>query len=350
MVTALDTRRTYRERVLLKIKIMTTVYRSLFRRAWTLTWHSKHLWLFGLLSALLMGGGELNVLFRNTERIARLGEWAYMVRAGERGLTAWRLQSLIDLPTGMYVVGVACVLVAGIVLYFALVAQGALIRGIDRERRERQTLSLGLREGKKYVGRIALLTLYYHVGAGAVWAIVCLPPFLLYLAFGSSFWFILFLLIAFVCLVPVALALTLLYRFAMIICVCEDVPVQESVLRALRLARTNWIIMLELAVFLTLGVTAAALVGVSLIVIAVLILFGPLMMFGYVFSAPLVFTASGLAAVIFLLIGVASFGAIVAVFQQTAWVYLYYRVRENPPYAKIVRTLALLALRLKGKK
>ncbi len=297
-----------------------------------------------------MGGGELNVLFRNTERIARLGEWAYMVRTGERGLIAWRLQSLIDLPAGMYVVGVVCAIIAGIVLYFALVAQGALIRGIDRERREQQTLSFGLREGKKYVGRIALITLYYHGAAGVVWAIVSLPPFLLYLAFGSSIWFILFLLVAFVCLVPAALALTLLYRFAMIVCVCEDLPVQESILRAFRLARTNWIIMLELAVFLTLGVTVVALVGVSLMVIAVLVLFGPLMMFGYVFSAPLVFTASGLAAVVLLLIGVAAFGAIMAVFQQTSWVYLYYRVRENPPYAKIVRTLALLALRLKGKK
>jgi hypothetical protein len=39
-----------------------TLYRSIFRQAWAITWQYKYLWFFGFFAALLGNGGEYEIL------------------------------------------------------------------------------------------------------------------------------------------------------------------------------------------------------------------------------------------------------------------------------------------------
>lgn len=327
-----------------------SVYRPLFRRAWTLAWRAKYLWFFGLFTAVIAGGGEVNSIVRNGEKLVSIGTWAEMLRAGEDWVSLWQFRSLVGLPLGAYSIGLLLLGVGVFFLWFACVAQGALTVGILRERRERMSITVGVEEGKKFAARIAVINIAYYLISGLAWIVCSLPPLILYVLWGGTGWFVLLLVVAFILLIPAALILTMWYRLAIVSCVVGGTHVRETVHTALKLLKQNWLVVIEYAVLNTVTVSVLALIGASVVVLAGILVFGPLVVFGYVFSAPVIFTMSMACGGVLILAGIAALGAWLATFQQALWVFCYQRLSENRPYAKIARLAVAFSLWMRRKR
>lgn len=320
---------------------MSSVYRPLVRRAWSITWQEKRLWLFGLFAAVVVSGGELNMLFRNLERLQALGVWADAARA--HGIAALPL-SFVEVggyTPGFYFVVAFFLALTLFLLWFAVVAEGALVWGIERARRRAEiTIEEGITQGKKLWGKSAALTVGLHIGAQLAWVLFALPPFLLFLSLGSSVWYTLFLMVAFLCLIPAGFIIALLFRLALAAAVIEQEPAGAAIVTAWKLFRAHWLVLLETVVVLVVGTTLAAILALSAAAVGLTLLFGPLMLLSFVVGAPAVLSlVVGLAFFVFLLC-LLLVGAILATFQQAVWVLLFVRLRESPPLAKLVRLIA----------
>jgi hypothetical protein len=305
--------------------------------------HSKHLWLFGLFSALLVSGGEINVLFRNFDRLNALGVWASSVREWGFDFSMLTFTPWLGLPSGFYIVSAFLLLLVCFLIWFALVSQGALIWGIERERRrEHCRIEEGVSAGKRAFWRTITLTVGFHLVTSLAWAIFSLPPFLLYLAFGSSVWYAIFLLVSFACLVPIGLLCSLLYRLALVASLTESLSPLDALRSAWKLFLAHWLVVMETVIILTLGTTAAAIVALSIAVLGIIIIFGPLVLLSFILGVPLAVSLTLGAAVIAFFLSIMCVGAILATFQQAVWILLYSRLKESPPFAKLVRVIALL--------
>ena len=322
---------------------MSSVYRPLLRRAWSLTVHAKHLWLFGLFSALLVSGGEINVLLRNFDRLNALGVWASSVRERGFDLSFPMFTPWVGLPSGFYIVSAFLLLLVCFLIWFALVSQGALIWGIERERRRAHChIEEGITAGKRGFWRTTALSMGFHLVTSLAWAIFSLPPFLLYLAFGSSAWYTIFLLVSFVCLIPIGLLCSLLYRLALVASLTESLSPLDALRSAWKLFLAHWLVVVETAIILTLGTTLAAIVALSVAVVGIIIIFGPLALLSFIIGVPLAVSLTLGAAVIAFFLSIMGVGALLATFQQAVWLLLYTRLKESPPFAKLVRVIALL--------
>jgi len=322
---------------------MSSVYRPLFRRAWTISWQARSLWLFGFFTAILVGGGGVNVLFRNFERLGAIGAWATAVRDGGR-FVAIPWGTLAGLSPGFWLVAGLVLLLTVFLVWFSLVAQGALIRGTERERkRDHVSLQEGIAYGRSCFPRLLFVTLAFHIISQVAWFLVSLPPFLLYLATGHSFWYTAFIVIAFVCLVPLTFVLLIVYRMASVAVVVEGMQALRAITFAWQLLASHWLVLLEVEILLTIVISLVAIVAVSLVMMGVVILFGPLVLFGYFYEIPLLLTTSLGVSVAAFFIALAGLGAILALFQQAVWTLLFIRLRESPPYAKLVRVAAAVS-------
>ncbi len=305
--------------------------------------HAKHLWLFGLFSALLVSGGEINVVFRNFDRLSALGVWASSVKERGFDFSVFTFTPWLGLPAGFYIVSALLVVLVCFLVWFAFISQGALIWGIERERRrEHCRIEEGVTAGKRAFWRTAALTVGFHLVTSLAWAIFSLPPFLLYLAFGSSAWYAIFLLVSFVCLVPIGLLCSLLYRLALVASLTESLSPVDALRSAWKLFLAHWLVVVETVIILTLGTTAAAVVALSLAVVGIIIIFGPLTLLSFILGVPLAVSMSLGAAVIVFFLCIMGVGALLATFQQAVWILLYTRLKESPPFAKLVRIIALL--------
>ncbi|KKW34035.1 hypothetical protein A3J43_04230 [Candidatus Uhrbacteria bacterium RIFCSPHIGHO2_12_FULL_54_23] len=325
---------------------MSSVYRPLLRRAWSITWQEKHLWVFGLFTAVIVSGGELNMLVRNLNRLQSLGTWADTVRAEGFSFVPRSLAALAGWPAGWYAALAALIALVLFLLWFAVVAEGALVGGIERARRRADmSLAEGIAHGKKLWGKVAVITAGFHLGAHLAWALFALPPFLLFLAFGSSLWFTAFLIVAFLCLIPAGLAIALLFRLSLAAVVVEQQTLRAAWGCAWELFRAHWLVLLETVILLTAGTTLAAIVALAAAAVGLALIFGPLLLLSFVTGAPAVLSiVVGLALVLFLF-ALLWVGAVLATFQQAVWVLLFVRMRESPPLAKLVRFFALRARR-----
>lgn len=320
---------------------MSSVYRPLLRRAWSITWQDKHLWLFGFFTAVVVSGGELNVIARNLDRLQEIATWADKARAASFSSLPVSLSNLAVYTPGFYVVVAIMLILILFLLWFAIVSEGALVWGIERVRRRTDIrIEEGMIQGKKLWGRTAALTAGFYIGAHLAWALFALPPFLLFMGLGSSAWFTLFLIIAFIGLIPVGFIVTLLFRLSLTVAVVEQETAIKAIAIAWRLFRAHWLVLLETVVLLMAGTTLAAILALSAAAVGLALLFGPLILLSFVAGAPAVLNVIiGLALFLFLLVLLA-IGAILATFQQAVWVLLFVRLRESPPLSKLVRFIA----------
>ncbi|MEW6610123.1 MAG: hypothetical protein AB1352_00625 [Patescibacteria group bacterium] len=322
---------------------MSSVYRPLLRRAWLLTLHAKQLWLFGLFSALVVSGGEINVLLRNFDRVSTLGTLTASVREGGFDFSFLTFTPWWGLPTGFYVVSALLLLLVCFLVWFALVSQGALIWALERERRrEHRGVEESIAAGKRNFWRTTILTVGFHVITSVAWVIFSLPPFLLYLAFGSSLWYTLFLLVSFLCLIPLGLLCTFLYRLALVAALTESLSPVDALRSAWRLFLANWLVVIEMVIILTFGTTVAAVIALSVAVVGLIIIFGPLALLSFIMGVPLAVSLTFGAVVVAFFLSIMGVGALLATFQQAVWLLLYTRLKESPPFAKIVRIIASL--------
>lgn len=251
-------------------------YMATIRRGWELTWNNKFLWALGFLAAL--GSGSV---FSNSNYSFNAGDTADMMN----WLTPERMAAL----TGAIIAFSCVAVILGIILWLvALSARGGLIGGVAQmelgtgKPTFREAFRMGWRRVWRLVGMTILLYIipfilsivltvgFITVAGGMAFAAAgAEDPTAMLSGLGG-------LALVFFCLLcllmPLMLALSLIYPFAFRGIILRDMGARESLRHGWNVLKTNLgeIIILGLAFFLialVVGlITLAALVPVGLLV------------------------------------------------------------------------------------
>ncbi len=252
-------------------------YMATIKRGWQLTWNNKFLWVLGFLAALGSGSAFSNSNYSaNSSNAGAMAEWMTPERiaAITAGLAAFTCIAFI----------------VGIILWLvSLSARGGLIAGVAQLERGATAPTVGsaFRLGWRRVGRLVGMTLVLYIvpmilfiilmvaffavagGLAYVGESMMEDPSGLMAGLGG-------LALVFMCLlcllIPIAVALSLIYAFAFRGIILRDLGVMDSIRHGWQVVRKNLgeILLLGLAFFLIgiiiLVVTAAIIAPIALLV------------------------------------------------------------------------------------
>jgi len=148
----------------------------------------------------------------------------------------------------------------------------------------------------------------------------------------------LFYIIALVIIVPVAIILSFVMKYAVAYAVINKSKVLPAIEKSYRLFKENWLISFEMAIILFF---INLLVGLA-IVLAILVLAVPFLFLGLIFYYSFSLVGSWLIAILafasFLFIVVTA-GAALAVFQISSWTGLFLELEKKSGVSKLVRVV-----------
>jgi len=317
-------------------------YRTMLKQAWNITCKHKYLWFFGLFASLAIASGSLEHQFIATSfnqslvngsfyflsNILAIGELFQNLWIGLMDLFNYNILIIINTLT---VLLITLILIIAFI-WLAISSQAALIISVKKIiNSKKKDISLSIREGMtkghRHFWSVLLLNILTKILISFSLFIVGLP-LLFMLVSQSSIALILYTLF-FVVFVPVAVSLTLIIKYAIAYRVLDNESTVNSIEKAYKLFRNNWLISLEVAIILFL---ISFLAGFSLLVLAYIFIF-PLFLMGAMMKAAWLMSLMIIVGLIILVV----FGSILTTFQISTWTNLFLLLKEEKGKAKLER-------------
>jgi hypothetical protein len=316
-------------------------YRNILKQAWQLTWRNKYLWWFGIFAALLGNGGEFEILFNNTGSNPGQALFPSWQRIASTGIfsshTLANIGNLLQKDTlNMILVLVACLIVLAICLFLVwlvIISQAAAVNNSAAIiKQKKHAFKEGLDSGILNFWPVLTLNIIIKAAIYVLLVAISLPA----LFFQGSFNATIFYVIALVIVVPVAIILSFVTKYAVAYVVINKRKVMPAIKQSFQLFKENWLISFEMAIILFF---INLLVGLA-IVLAVLVLAVPFLFLGLIFYYSFSLIGSWLIAALafasFLFIVVTT-GAALAVFQISSWTGLFLELEKKGGVSKLVR-------------
>lgn len=308
---------------------MKNIYRDVLKQAWDITKKNKILWFFGLFAALLGNGGEYQILIKVADQVGgganNLVKSALSFSFGD----VYRFLTYNPLEFALVLTAVFAILfLTGFLIWLVIVSQGALIKGASAASGKkkfdfREGIGAGMEKfapllGINVLSKVLIFSVLFGFGVPLLFSMLRINGIagvLLYLLF-------------FIILIPLAIIISFIAKFAAAFVVLKDKDFFSSIKNAFRLFCDNWVVSLEMALILFLLNAAVGLLFVFLIAL----IYMPLatMAFMYFVSGFWIgswFTIILMAVLSFVLVGFA--GAILACFQWASWVVLFKRLTSR---------------------
>lgn len=323
---------------------MEPLYRTIIKKAWGQIKTHKWLWLFGLFTALLGNGGEIDILFQNN----KLTDAPIFLNNLKENFAALDLNAIKDgifnalATTPMItILSVALILIFTLLLIWLItVSQGALIASAskldeDKKINFKEALNKGIEKFWSILGlNIATRFILYFT-----LIILSIPFAMLYMLNSSNTAITFITILAFFILIPIAIILSFVLKYAFAYVVIKNQPAVSAFILAWRLFLANWLISIEMAIILFL---INFVVGI-LLVIAIVVLALPFL--GLVILMILVQNAVGLnvslgLGLLITLVLLLFTGSGLAAFQYSAWTILFQKLLAGKNFPKLIRLTA----------
>ena len=323
-------------------------YRPLLKQAFRLSWENKYLWFFGVFAALLGNSSIFNIPFNRWQYIQNHATFLEALKSLYQGGTLTNtvgsnFTSLFSNFSFSTLLGFLALLAVGLFLIWLIViSQTALVSGAYKLQRKAATnFATDFIVGKRNFWQVLGINLAGQILIYAVLIILSLPFFLAFLKTSSQAFETVLIILSFIIFIPVAWIVAVLVFCAFIFSVAKGTSFKQSLVESWYLFKDNWLISIEMAIVLFLiNVAGGIILLLGLLVLSVpFILLG--LLFFYLQISPL-FWLIVFMGVIFLIILIFLFGALLTVFQTTAWVLLFVRLSEGKVYAKVVRLASLI--------
>jgi len=322
-----------------------SIYRPILKNAWQILWRAKYLWVFGLFAVLIGNNGEVNLAINNYSSIGEqssfLRDMKLFYSQGMMDNWAMNLKEIFvnfDVISVLTLVGVIIAFL--IILWIAVVSQGGLVAGADKEyHRQSTNFSTIFRIGKNNFWKVLGINVLGKVVIFGILLILGIPLALTYIQQASAIGQILFMILSFIILIPLAIIISFLIKFAVMYVIIKKEETSEAIRKSWRLFYKNWIVAVEMAIVLFLFTIA---VGLAMFILAMLITL-PVSWLLYIFNALQIGNVLLIGILTLLLVFVLLvfwLGALLSTFQHTAWVILFDRLTEGKVYAKILRLFA----------
>jgi len=316
-------------------------YRNILRQAWSLTWRNKYLWWFGIFAALLGNGGEFEILFNNAganpgqalfpawQRIASTGVFSGQTLANIGNLFRHDTLNMIFVLTVCLIALAICLFL----IWLVIVSQAAIVNNSAAAiKQKKHAFKDGLDSGMLNFWPVLILNIIIKAAIYVLLVAISLPAIFSQGNFNAN----LFYIIALVIVVPVAIILSFIMKYAVAYVVVNKSKVMPAIKQSCRLFKRNWLISFEMAVILFF---INLLVGLA-IVLTILILAVPFLFLGLIFYYSFSMVGSWLIVILafasFLFI-IISAGAALAVFQISSWTGLFLELEKKSGVSKLVR-------------
>lgn len=313
--------------------IIRPLYREIIRDALQTAWREKRLWPLALLAGFIQLGGIYDTLFLHIRSFA---ERTQEIADPTLPLIWLQLRQHFFLDKVLLVQGLllTALVMLGFTL-FSLVAQGALVLGVDNDgTRSKRSVRDFL---KLAAHRIIPLATVNIVGIGAIWLVgffAAIP--LLQSTVNPTISNVFAYILLFTALVIATVVFTSWHMLALNSLLIDELTFHESFTHAWRLLRHSWLTVLETAALLM--ITAFALYFGSLFISAVistplvLLLIASVLL---VLPKAYLFLRLLIGAVFIVMLIVA--GVLTITFQYATWNRLYHRINEGTAHAKTHR-------------
>jgi len=318
-------------------------YRNILKHAWAITWRHKYLWIFGIFAALLGNGGEFEILLNNAGANPAQALFPSWQGVAATGVFHWgtlaNLGKLLKNDTlNMLIVLVTCLIILAIfifVVWLVVVSQAALVNNTAAIiKQKKNNLKDGWRSGVINFWPVLGLNVLVKAVIYVLLVAISLPAIFWNTNFSAN----LFYILALVIMVPVAIILSFIAKYAIAYAVVNKYSVGRAIRHGWRLFKDNWLISFEMAVILFF---INLLVGLA-IVLAILVLAVPFLFLGLIFYYAFSLLGSWLVAILafasFLFIVVTT-GAALAVFQIASWTGLFLELDKKGGVSKLVRVV-----------
>lgn len=299
-------------------------YIQIFKDAWQITWKNRFLWWFGLLIAIANPGG-MN----------------YLGSSGDnQEIGSTQVSEFMSSHIQLIIAGAIILLAVLIVLaVLGIIARAGLIGTIDNlQKNLTVNFKSGMKEGKKYFGKLFLLglTIFFLVFASII--VLAIP--IIFLIMTKAYALGIFLgILAFFILIPVLILAAFLRIFGYLYIVLGKLSAWNALERSYELFRNNllaniimWLLFVPIGFALMLAIIA---ILILLAIVFIAIGFG------------LYFAVGTPGAIIAACIGVICFLAIILVlrsvyetFAQAAW-YLFFLEIAKPKVEEKVEEVVL---------
>ncbi|MBN2884360.1 hypothetical protein JXE04_00315 [Patescibacteria group bacterium] len=314
-------------------------YRIFLKQAWIITKKYKHLWFFGIFASLTAIGGEYQLITQGFNArpgghfvdngiliIYNLFNPTFYSSLGQLATTNisafWSLISVI----------VLAILLILIMIYLAITSQAALVEQsarlmLSKKKNEKLGINEGIIFGRRHFWPVLGLNLSNNFIISACLLIVSLP--LIFLLITDSVAINLTYSALFIIFVPIALAISLIMKYAIAAQVLENNSFITSIEKAWKIFYKNWLVSLEMAIIQFL---ISFIVGLVILII-ISLFFIPLLLLSFQLSLPLLASLSFILIIASMII-VAS---ILNTFQISTWTSLYLHLQQKRGISKIER-------------
>jgi hypothetical protein len=316
-------------------------YRHLLKRSWEISWNNRLLWIFGLFSAIIIGGGSSEYqIFTNTALSPSSFGSTYISKllsfdaATSNFFHGLKLIILGGNPITI-VNSLSLMLLVGLIFYFfiwmGISSQIAIVDGVSRISASKKAAALDFR---KQLGRSRgkfWPTFFFNlIGIVLTYVLFLIPYTTLFLmGIETPLIGLLIYVISFIVFIPVAMGVSLLFKYAICYTVIEDEEASTSIIKSYKLLKKNWLVSLETAVMMFVINFLASLLAVALIVIVLL----PIFVLGLIIAQAWI----TIGAMILAIIAVTFFGAFITVFHTAVWTDLFLELNNGSILAKLER-------------
>ncbi|MFA6228242.1 MAG: hypothetical protein WC668_03580 [Patescibacteria group bacterium] len=326
------------------------LYRPVLKRAWEITWSYKKLWWLGLVAVLISSGGEYEIIsrafFNNSSTnivssvVSGFQEGAATAVAGGAALSWSAFQAAW--PSSALLLGVALlILLISLIIIFAVIAvavlcQSGLIRNIALHNRNKKPL---LKEALQFAwanfwpvfGAVVLLKL-------VLFALFSLLGWQAGLISGLGAWGVVIYILSFLIFVILALIISFVIKYQIFFILLKKQKMKTALVSAWELFRANWLISLEMALFMFLAYMVAAFIVTFLVLVfvAVSVVVIPLYFPFLAFWIKMIISLVCLIAILLIIFAVTG---LITTFQWAGWTVLFDRLVGNEETSKLERVV-----------
>lgn len=324
---------------------MTSIYRPILKIAWQILWRAKYLWFFGLFAVLIGNSGELNLVINNFSSISEgavsLSGLKELYLKGTFGSFSANARVLLaNFNWAALVLLLILLALAIFVIWLSVVSQAGLINGAYKEyHKQPSDFASSFKIGRQNFWRVLGINIIGKFIIYGILLIIGLPLTLMYLRQASETGQLLLILLSFIILIPLAVIISFLVKYAVIFAILKKESVGQAIKSGWQLFIKNWIVSIEMAIILFLVSIAAIIV----MILAAIVLTIPLSLLLYIFYALkvqgllMLVVVLSLALFILLLFWIS---ALLSTYQMISWVLLFDRLTESQVYSKIARLVA----------
>ncbi len=319
-----------------------TLYRNIFKNAFKNSWRYKYLWFFGLFTALLGNGGELDLIVKGFNGYNfEDGLFPVLKQYASTGVfnISNILQTTNNDPISMLIatcIFLIIITISAFLIWLIMTSQATLVNNSaniigNKKHNFKQGLSAGIKKFLPVLGLNFLLKIAIYI----IFVLLSVP-IIMSLSYNNGFSSNLLFIVLFIIFIPLSIVLSFVTKYSVGFVVIKNKKFIQSIKNGFKLFKDNWLVSIEMAIALY---VINILVAISLFIVFLILAIPFIFLFILIIKLKLIFIfwITFFIMILFYFILLITTGSMLAVFQTFSWTNLFVELTSKGAVSKITR-------------